>query len=186
MSAAHNQSAMSAMTNMPSAITVQRADYANPAHAQALVMLLDAYASDPAGGGEPLSDFAKANVVPALASRPQAYSVLAWDGDAPVGLVNCIEGFSTFACRPLVNIHDVAVLASHRGRGVAAQMLALAEALALERGAVKLTLEVLSGNTSASHLYQRLGFAGYQLDPAMGTAQFMQKWLPPLEAPPSA
>jgi hypothetical protein len=25
--------------------------------------------------------------------------------------------------------------------------------------------------------YQRLGFADYQLDPAMGQARFMQKWL---------
>ena len=45
--------------------------------------------------------------------------MLAFDGDAPVGLVNCIEGFSTFACKPLVNVHDVAVLSSHRGRGIA-------------------------------------------------------------------
>ena len=151
------------------ALRVVPADYADPVHAHALVVLLDAYASDPAGGGEGLSDYAKAHLVPSLAARPQAYSVLAFDGEEPVGLVNCIEGFSTFACRPLVNVHDVAVLASHRGRGVAAQMLALAEQLA--------TLEVLSGNAPACQLYQRLGFAGYQLDPAMGTAQFMQKWL---------
>jgi ribosomal protein S18 acetylase RimI-like enzyme len=56
-------------------------------------------------------------------------------------------------------------------------MLAEAERLARERGAVKMTLEVLSGNASAKRLYERIGFAGYQLDPAMGTAQFMQKWL---------
>lgn len=160
-----------------SAITTLRADYANPAHAAALVLLLDAYASDPAGGGEGLSAFAKANLVPGLAARPQAYSVLAFDGGQPVGLVNCIEGFSTFACKPLVNVHDVAVLASHRGRGVAEQMLALAEQIARERGAVKLTLEVLSGNRPAMRLYERIGFAGYQLDPAMGSAQFLQKWL---------
>jgi ribosomal protein S18 acetylase RimI-like enzyme len=158
-------------------ITTLRADYANPAHAAALVMLLDAYASDPAGGGQGLSDFAKANLVPGLAARPQAYSVLAFDGAQPVGLVNCIEGFSTFACKPLVNVHDVAVLASHRGRGIAEQMLAEAEVVARERGAVKLTLEVLSGNRSAIRLYERIGFAGYQLDPAMGSAQFLQKWL---------
>lgn len=158
-------------------IAVVRADYANPTHAAALVMLLDAYASDPAGGGEPLSDFAKTHLVQALASRPQAYSVLAFDGEQPVGLVNCIEGFSTFACKPLVNVHDVAVLSSHRGRGVAAQMLALAQRIAQERGAVKMTLEVLSGNTPAVTLYRRLGYEGYQLDPAMGTAQFFQKWL---------
>ena len=162
---------------MTDGVTTLRADYANPAHAAALVMLLDAYASDPAGGGQGLSDFARANLVPGLAARPQAYSVLAFDGDQAVGLVNCIEGFSTFACKPLVNVHDVAVLASHRGRGIAEQMLAEAERIARERGAVKLTLEVLSGNRSATRLYERIGFAGYQLDPAMGTAQFLQKWL---------
>lgn len=160
-----------------SAVSTVRADYANPAHADGLVMLLDAYASDPAGGGEGLSAFAKSHLVDSLAARPQAYSVLAFDGALPVGLVNCIEGFSTFACKPLVNVHDVAVLRSHRGRGIAERMLLEAEAIARERGAVKLTLEVLSGNHGAMRLYHRIGFAGYQLDPAMGTAVFLQKWL---------
>lgn len=162
---------------MATDLMVRRADYTNPADAAALVMLLDAYASDPAGGGESLSDFAKANLVRELAARPQAFSILAFDGEAPVGLVNCIEGFSTFKCKPLVNVHDVAVLASHRGRGIAEQMLALAETVARERGAVKMTLEVLSGNAPAVKLYRRIGYEGYQLDPAMGTAQFFQKWI---------
>ncbi len=160
-----------------SGVAVFRADYTDASHAAALVTLLDAYASDPAGGGDGLSDFAKEHLVRELAARPQAYSVLAFDGAQPVGLVNCIEGFSTFACKPLVNVHDVAVLASHRGRGIAEQMLALAEIIAKERGAVKMTLEVLSGNHGAVRLYERIGYAGYQLDPAMGTARFFQKWL---------
>lgn len=168
---------------MAATFSVRRADYRDARDAAAVVALLNAYASDPAGGGEPLSEFAKANLVRELAARPQAYSVLAFDGEQPVGLVNCIEGFSSFACKPLVNVHDVAVLASHRGRGIAEQMLALAETLARERGAVKMTLEVLSGNVPAKALYRRMGFAGYQLDPAMGTAQFMQKLLPPLPQP---
>jgi ribosomal protein S18 acetylase RimI-like enzyme len=165
---------------MSTAIRVTQADYANPVHAAALVMLLDAYASDPMGGGEPLSDFAKGHLVPSLAARPQAYSVLAFasaDDSVPVGLVNCIEGFSTFKCKPLVNVHDVAVLAGYRGQRIGEQMLALAEAIARERGACKLTLEVLSGNTGAEKLYRRVGFAYYELDPAMGQAGFMQKWL---------
>ncbi|BDT72681.1 hypothetical protein os4_22240 [Comamonadaceae bacterium OS-4] len=165
---------------MSTAIRVTQADYANPVHAAALVMLLDAYASDPMGGGEPLSDFAKAHLVPSLAARPQAYSVLAFasaDDSVPVGLVNCIEGFSTFKCKPLVNVHDVAVLAGYRGQRIGEQMLALAETIARERGACKLTLEVLSGNTGAEKLYRRVGFAYYELDPAMGQAGFMQKWL---------
>ena len=74
-------------------------------------------------------------------------------------------------------MHDVAVLASHRGRGIAEAMLGEVERIARERGACKLTLEVLSGNTPAMRLYERVGFAGYQLDPAMGSAQFLQKWL---------
>ena len=103
--------------------------------------------------------------------------MLAYDGAQPVGLANCIEGFSSFACRALVNVHDLAVLPSHRGLRVGAKMLELVERIARERGACKLTLEVLSGNTSAHALYARVGFASYQLDPAMGQAQFLQKWL---------
>lgn len=166
-----------------SSMRVCRADYANPLHADALVSLLDAYARDPMGGGEPLTEFARANLVPALAARPQAFSVLAFGemeaigGEIPVGLVNCMEGFSTFACRPLVNVHDVAVLPQYRGQRVAEKMLALVEEIACERGACKLTLEVLQGNSGAIKLYHRVGFASYQLDPAMGQAQFLQKWL---------
>ena len=161
-------------------VYVCRADYANPRHAQVLVELLDAYAQDPMGGGEPLSDFAKQNLVACLAARPQAFSVLAFaspDETEPMGLINCIEGFSTFACKPLVNVHDVAVLSTYRGQRVAERMFTLVHATAKERGACKLTLEVLSGNLGALRLYTRLGFAHYQLDPAAGTAQFLQKWL---------
>jgi Acetyltransferases len=85
--------------------------------------------------------------------------------------------FSTFACRPLVNIHDIAVLPAYRGRGVARRMIDCVEALARRRGACKLTLEVLEGNQRAARLYAACGFTAYQLDPAMGRANFLQKWL---------
>ncbi|WP_018507645.1 GNAT family N-acetyltransferase [Thiobacillus thioparus] len=161
----------------PSSIHIVRVRYDDPTHATALVGLLDVYARDQAGGGEPLGDFARANLVDELAARPFIFSVLAFDCDTPVGLVNAIEGFSTFACRPLVNVHDVVVLPGHRGRGIAARLFAETEAIARERGACKLTLEVLSGNLAARGLYEKLGFDDYRLDPAMGHAQFMQKWL---------
>lgn len=152
-------------------------DYRDTAHAQAVVELLDLYARDPAGGGTPLAEAVKAGLPAALATRPQAFSVLAFDGDAPVGLVNCMEGFSTFACRPLVNVHDVVVRDSHRGQRVAQRMFEAVEAEARRRGACKLTLEVLSGNAPALRAYAREGFAGYQLDPAFGQALFLQKKL---------
>ena len=158
-------------------VDVVMADYRDPAHARALVDLLDAYARDPAGGGSPLSAEVMAELPTALAKRPQAFSVLAYDGEQPVGLINCIEGFSTFACKPLVNVHDVVVLASHRGQRVTQRMLARVEDEARSRGACKLTLEVLSGNQSALRAYEREGFANYQLDPAFGSAMFLQKKL---------
>ncbi len=156
---------------------IVRVRYDDARHADALIALLDAYARDPAGGGEPLSDFARGNLIAALAARPFVFSVLAFDDGTPIGLVNAIEGFSTFACQPLVNVHDVVVLPGHRGRGIAAQMFSEIEAIARERGACKLTLEVLEGNAAARTLYQRLGFTAYQLDPTMGQAQFLHKWL---------
>ncbi|KAB2906670.1 MAG: GNAT family N-acetyltransferase [Burkholderiaceae bacterium] len=170
------------MTTSPT-ITVRPVDYADPREAQALVALLDSYASDPTGGGTPLRDEVKAQLADALRQRPHAFSVMAWaragEGapEQAVGLVNCFEGFSTFACRPLVNIHDVAVLPGWRGQRVAQKMFALVEELARQRGACKLTLEVLQGNAPALRAYEREGFAGYALDPAMGQAQFLQKLL---------
>lgn len=160
-----------------SAISVIRVDFANAAHARALVDMLDAYAHDPMGGGEGLTEFAKARLVPELSARPGAFSVLAYDADKPVGLVNCLEGFSTFSCRALINVHDVAVLPGYRGQGIADKMLKLCEAIARDREACKMTLEVLEGNTGAIRAYARFGFAGYQLGSAAGQAQLMQKWL---------
>lgn len=169
---------------MAAMITVRRADYTHPGDAQALVQLLDGYARDAAGGGQALPAEVLQGLPAALQQRPQAFSVLAWtqqekEGSepAPVGLVNCFEGFSTFACQPLVNVHDVVVAPGWRGQRIAQRMLALVESIARERGACKLTLEVLSGNTSAMALYLREGFAPYALDPAMGQAQFLQKKL---------
>lgn len=161
-------------------LAVCRADYTNPKHASALVSLLDAYAQDPMGGGTPLSEFSKNHLIEELRKRPQAFSVLAFDVQAeahPIGLVNCFEGFSTFACKPLVNVHDVTVLPTYRGLRVAAKMLDMVTQIALERGACKLTLEVLQNNLAAHKLYRRLEFSNYQLDPLIGHAQFLQKWL---------
>lgn len=158
-------------------LSILQADYANPTHATVIVAVLESYACDPMGGGKPLSDYTKANLVSELAARASIFSVLAFDGSEAIGLVNCIEGFSTFACRPLVNIHDVAVISAYRGLGVATQMLAHVEQIARTRGACKLTLEVLEGNHHAVKLYTASGFDGYQLDPAMGHARFLQKWL---------
>ena len=156
-------------------IDVFIADYRTPAQVNAVVSLLDNYARDPAGGGTPLAENIKQALPSALAARPQMFSVLAFDHGQPVGLVNCIESFSTFACKPLINLHDVFVLASYRGQEIVQRMFSCVEGEARARDACKLTLEVLSGNQPALRAYQREGFVSFQLDPSFGKALFLQK-----------
>ena len=165
------------MSTIAPALTVRLVDYAEAADAAALIALLDAYARDPMGGGEPLREGVRGRLVDALASAPGAFSLIAWLDDQPVGLVNCFVTLSTFAAAPLVNIHDLAVMPGHRGTGIGRALMAAVEAEALKRGACKVTLEVLSGNEPAQKLYKACGYGDYQLDPAAGHALFWQKAL---------
>ena len=165
------------MATLAPTVTVRLADYADAADAARVVALLDSYARDPMGGGKPLSDDVRERLVPGLAAHPGAFSLLAFAGDEALGLANCITGFSTFAARPLVNIHDMAVLPEARGRGVGRALMLAVEAEARTRGACKITLEVLSGNHTAKGLYAALGYGDYALDPQAGTALFWEKKL---------
>ncbi|EGF31927.1 putative acetyltransferase [Oxalobacteraceae bacterium IMCC9480] len=162
-----------------SAATVQitLADYADPADARDVIAVLDAYARDPFGGAEPLAAHVRRDLIAALAARAGAFSVLARVDGVAVGLANCFEGFSTFSCAPLINIHDMMVLAPYRGQRLAQQLMQHVEQVALERGCCKITLEVLEGNRHAQLVYRKMGYAGYQLDAEYGDALMWQKKL---------
>lgn len=153
------------------------ADYSNSDHMTDLIQLLDNYARDPMGGGVSLKQSAKDHLATELGKRPYAFSVLAYVKGSPAGFANCFEGFSTFKCQPLVNIHDLAVDIKYRGKGIAKLILEKIEETAKARGCCKLTLEVLQGNTVAQKAYLKFGFAGYELDPELGKALFWEKQL---------
>jgi ribosomal protein S18 acetylase RimI-like enzyme len=76
-----------------------------------------------------------------------------------VGAAVCFIGFSTFAARPLLNLHDLAVVPELRGRGIGRALLRAVEERARALGCCKLTLEVVQENTQARALYERFGFA---------------------------
>ena len=156
-------------------IEIVQADYRDADHAQAVVELLDAYARDPFGGAHALDSHVKQHLITALSRRAGAFSVLALVEGEPVGLANCLEGFSTFRCAPLINIHDLMVLPAYRGQGLAQRMMACIETIATERGCCKITLEVLQGNAHAQQVYRKMGYAGYQLDAEHGHALLWQK-----------
>lgn len=155
------------------------ADLHNPDHANTVVQLLDAYAMDPMGGGEALSTYARTNLIAQMQQRPHVHAVLAFVDEAPAGLAICIEGFSSFACRSVLNVHDMVVLRVYRGTGLSQRLLARVEALARARDCCKLTLEVLEGNRVAQRAYRAFGFDGYELNPENGKALFWQKKLIP-------
>lgn len=158
-------------------IVVVQADYSNPVHAQAVRDVLNHYAKDPMGGGEALSAQVLEALPAELAKRAHAFSVLAFVDDVAAGLVNCFEGFSTFAGKPLVNVHDVSVVDTFRGLGLSHKMLEKVEDIARERGCCKITLEVLEGNPVAQGAYRKFGFSDGQLDPAHGRMLFWNKYL---------
>ena len=157
------------------AITITPVNYADATQTEALLGLLDEYARSEFGGGQALSEAVRQDLPGRLAATPHAVSALAWQGGQAVGLLNAFESLSTFKARPLLNIHDIAVTESCRGRGIGTALLRWAEQQALERGCCKLTLEVLEGNRRARQVYRKFGFAGYELDPEHGQALFWEK-----------
>jgi ribosomal protein S18 acetylase RimI-like enzyme len=158
-------------------IEIKKVDYRDTEQAKALVFLLDAYASDPMGGGEGLQEEVKKNLANSLVKLSYAFSYIAYVEDEPAGLINCFEAFSTFACMPLVNIHDIVVLEQYRGLGLSQKLLANVEERAKEKGYCKITLEVLGNNEVAKNAYAKFGFEAYKLDPKAGEALFWEKKL---------
>ena len=158
-------------------IEVKKADYRDAKQAKEVACLLNAYASDPMGGGKPLSGHIMDNLASELSKLPHAFSVIAYVDSQPAGLANCFEMFSTFLCKPLINVHDMVVLQEFRGLGLSHKILAKVEQIAIQKGCCKLTLEVLSENNAARSSYEKFGFKNYELDPALGHALFWQKLL---------
>ena len=158
-------------------LKIIQANYNDEQQAKDLLMLLNAYAKDPMGGGEALAEHVQQNLVSTLAKRADVFTVLCYVDDKPAGIVNCVEGFSTFKCKPLINIHDCGVLPEFRGLGLTRKMFMEVERIAKTRDCCKLTLEVLEGNIIAKNAYEKIGFSGYELDPEMGKALFWEKKL---------
>ena len=100
--------------------TARLADFANE---EDRAMVLDTwveYAEDENAGGEKVQEEVKANLINEMQKRGTIYAFLAFsEGDGkPAGVSICMEGFSTFNCKSLLNIHDFGVLATHRRKGI--------------------------------------------------------------------
>ena len=158
-------------------IEIREANFERAAEAAGFLAVLESYARGATGGGTPLDQDVKRRLVPALREQPGALVLLAFSDGGVVGIASCFFGFSTFAARPLLNVHDLAVLPEFQGRGIGGALLAAAEERAVARGCCKVTLEVLETNAGARRLYQQRGFRDFEL---AGVAQRTLFWVKPL------
>ena len=161
--------------NIVNKLQIRFANYSNKADGQAIIGLLNQYAKEAQGGGKALSRYTVENLINELNHIDGANSVLAFSAGKPVGLINSFRSFSTFKCKPVLNIHDVVVHQDYRRKGIAKQMFDFLEEYARENSYCKLTLEVLNKNQAAMELYKSIGFNAYELIPSMGQAFFWEK-----------
>jgi GNAT superfamily N-acetyltransferase len=154
-------------------VYVREADFDDERDAKGIIAVLDSYASAPVGGGQPLAPDVRERLVPMLREHPTSLVLLAFVDDDPVGIAVCFFGLSSFRARPLLNIHDLAVLPNWHGQGVGQALLKAVEERARRKGCCKLTLEVLDGNTRARELYRRFGFEDVVVD--QSSTRFLAK-----------
>ena len=76
----------------------------------------------------------------------------AWDGEEIVGFIGLMEVAGEG------DITNVAVLPSHRKKGIGDQLVSSMIALAKEKEISKIMLEVRASNEAAIHLYEKYGF----------------------------
>ncbi len=160
--------------------SVIRADLSDPGHQDAILEMMNAYASDPMGDGRQLSDFARGHLIDGLRNHPTSLVFLAIDSapatsPTPLGIATCFGGFSTFAAKPLINVSDFFVSPGHRGRGIGRAILERVEQEARQTGCCKITLEVQENNSRARSIYEAFGLRQAVFVEAAGGALCLSK-----------
>lgn len=142
-----------------SKIEIIRCNFDDPIHCKAEIELMREYMIDKMGDAEPLTNEQNIKLIEGLKSLPTTLTLLAkYEGEF-VGLTNGFVNFGTFAVQPFLNIHDVIVKSSHRGKRIGKLLLEENIRIAKEElNCAKVTLEVRDDNTVAQNLYKSLGF----------------------------
>ena len=160
-----------------SSIEIVEADLGSREHQQAVLTLSNAYAMDPMGNGKPLPDEVRRKLISGLQQHPTTIIFLAFQDRQAVGIATCFGGFSTFAARPLINIHDFYVIPAVRGQKIGQMILAAVEQKARAMDCCKITLEVQQNNHRAQRIYEAAGFARSVYVEEAGGALFLSKRL---------
>lgn len=157
-------------------IEIIEADLDRPDHQRSTVEMINAYSMDIQANGRPLPDEVCQALVPGLRNHPTTLIFLAFDGERPVGIATCFLGFSTFAARQLINVHDLGVVPEYRGQGVGRRLLEEVARKGRELGCCKVTLEVFESNP-ARRMYEAAGFVAPDYQTSAGGMLFLVKSL---------
>ena len=86
-----------------------------------------------------------------------AETLIAEEGDKPVGFALFFHNFSTFLAKPGMYLEDLFVIPESRGHGIGRALLKELARLAVERECGRLEWSVLDWNRDAIGFYERLG-----------------------------
>lgn len=139
-------------------IEILKADLTDSEQVASIIDIVDSYAREPMAGGAPLAAEVRDQLVIELASVPGMVVFLALYDSEPAGVAVCFLGYSTFKAKPLLNIHDLAVLPEKRNRGLGRALLRAIDEYARDSECCKVTLEVREDNIGARRLYRDVGF----------------------------
>lgn len=140
-------------------LEVSEANLSDPADAAAVLELIDAYAIDPKGHGRPLLEApARDRVQKGTRGFPGNAGAA---GEAPEQTGrggDLLPRLLDLRARPLLHIHDIAVLPEAGGRAVGRALLEVVEAEASRRDCCRVTLVVRGDNRVAQRLCRAMGF----------------------------
>jgi GNAT superfamily N-acetyltransferase len=125
-------------------VQVFEVDFESPEHCKAVIDLMNHYMTDKMGDHAPHTEESAKRLIEGLKNHQHKLCILAEEDGNYIGLVN---------------IHDVVVLDTQRGKGIGRLMLEFVAKKAQESDSAKITLEVRHDNLSAQQLYKNLGYA---------------------------
>lgn len=133
-------------------------DLENPLHCKQLLHLLNYYMEDEMGISQSMPKALGPKIIDGLKKHPAYLGFFVCINGDYAALANCNLNFSTWAAKPLINIHDFVVSPHYRKQGVGEFLMKGIEAFATEKEFVKINLEVRDDNFKAQTLYKKMGF----------------------------